>query len=109
MTTASFGRFEFDRDVIAGMPARKKKSVPQRLIQKRAPLTPMHEPLTRAEVHRLQRHMRKHGPHSLTPRQHNAIWDFLFDLPESQAWLSHMVEHTQAAQAAAKPYVKKEA
>lgn len=91
------------------MPVRKKKSVPQRLFQQRPPLTPMHEPLIRDEVHRLQRHMRKHGPRSLTPRQHDAIWDFLFDLPESQVWLSHMVEQTKAAQASLRPRAKTEA
>jgi len=91
------------------MPVRKKKLVPQRYIQQRPPLTPMHEPLTRAEVHRLQSHMRKHGPHSLTPRQHNAIWDFLFDTPESQAWLSDMVEQIQSGQAGMRPYSKTEA
>ena len=91
------------------MPVRKKKSVPQRLFQQRPPLTPMHEPLTRDEVHRLQRHMRKHGPRSLTPRQHDAIWDFLCDLPESQVWLSHMVEQTKAAQASLRPRTKTEA
>lgn len=91
------------------MPVRKKKSVPQRFIQRRAPLTPMHEPLSHDEVHRLQAHMRKHGPHSLTPRQHDAIWDFLFDLPESQIWMSEMVEQTQAAQASLRPRSKKEA
>ena len=80
------------------MTARKKKSVPQRFLSARAPLTPMHLPLTRAEVQRLQRHMRRHGPRSLTPRQHDAIWDFLFDTPESQQWLSQMVTQTQAAQ-----------
>lgn len=32
------------------MPARKKKSVPQRLIRRRPPLTIMREPLTREEV-----------------------------------------------------------
>ncbi len=35
------------------MPVRKKKSVPQRLLLQRPPLTPMHEPLTRDEVQRL--------------------------------------------------------
>lgn len=80
------------------MPARKKKSVPQRFIRRRTPLTTMCAPLTRAEVDRLQRHMRKHGPNSLTMRQHNAIWDFLFDTPESHAWLGEMVQQTQAAQ-----------
>lgn len=91
------------------MPVRKKKSVPQRLIQQRPPLTPMHEPLTRAEVQRLQAHMRKHGPRSLTPRQHDAVWDFLFDLPESHAWLSDMATQTQAAQASLRPRAKAEA
>ena len=91
------------------MPARKKKSVPQRLIQQRPSLTPMRTPLSLEEVHRLQAHMRKHGPHSLTPRQHDAIWDFLFDLPESQVWLSDMVHQTQAAQAGLRPRTKTEA
>lgn len=91
------------------MPVRKKKSVPQRLIQQRPPLTPMRTPLALAEVHRLQAHMRKHGPHSLTPRQHAAIWDFLFDLPESQVWLSDMVQQTRAAQAGLRPRTKTEA
>ena len=85
------------------MPVRKKKSVPQRLLQQRPPLTPMHEPLTPDEVQRLQRHMRKHGPRSLTPRQHDAIWDFLFDLPESQAWLGQMTDQIQAGQLALRP------
>ena len=91
------------------MPARKKKSVPQRWMHQRPPLTPMAPTLTVAEVQRLQAHMRKHGPHSLTPRQHDAIWDFLFDLPESQAWMADMVEHTHAAQAGLRPRHKKEA
>lgn len=82
------------------MPARKKKLVPQRYIQQRPPLTPTHLPLSREEVRRLQAHMRKHGPRSLTMRQHNAIWDFLFDTPESQAWLGDMVQQTKAAQQA---------
>ena len=81
------------------MPARKRKTVPQRRITERPRLTPMTEPLTRDEVHRLQRHMRRHGPRGLTPRQHDAIWDFLFETPESQQWLSHMVAQTKAAQA----------
>lgn len=91
------------------MPARKKKSIPQRRMQQRAPLTPMRTPLTLTEVQRLQTHLRKHGPHSLTPRQHAAIWDFLFDLPESQAWLSDMVQQTKAGQAGLRPRIKKEA
>ncbi|WP_284337843.1 hypothetical protein [Comamonas sp. NoAH] len=91
------------------MPVRKKKSVPQRLIQQRPPLTPMHEPLNRAEVQRLQAHMRKHGPRSLTPRQHDAVWDFLFDVPESQAWLADMATQTQAAQAGLRPRAKTQA
>lgn len=91
------------------MPVRKKKSVPQRLIQRRPPLTPMPAALSLPEVHRLQAHMHKHGPHSLTPRQHAAIWDFLFDRPESQAWLSDMVQQTKAGQAGLRPRVKKEA
>ena len=88
------------------MPARKKKLVPQRYIRQRPPLTPMHLPLTREEVHRLHRHMHKHGPASLTMRQHNAIWDFLFEMPESQMWLSDMVAHTKAAQAGLRPSSK---
>lgn len=91
------------------MPVRKKKSVPQRLIQARPRLTPMATPLTRAEVQRLQAHMRKHGAHSLTPRQHDAIWDFLFNLPESQAWMANMVHQTHAAQAGLRPRIKNEA
>ena len=86
------------------MPARKKKSVPQRFIRRRAPLTTMCEPLTRTEVDRLQRHMRKHGPASLTMRQHNAIWDFLFETPESQAWLSDMVGQIKSGQMATQPW-----
>ncbi len=91
------------------MPVRKQKSVPQRRLQSRPPLTPMHLPLTRAEVQRLQGHMRRHGPHSLTPRQHDAIWDFLFAIPESQAWMADMVAQTRAAQAGLRPRSKKEA
>jgi hypothetical protein len=53
--------------------------------------------------------MRRHGPHSLTPRQHDAIWDFLFALPESQAWMADMVAQTRAAQAGLRPRSKKEA
>ena len=70
------------------MPARKKKSVPQRLIRRRPPLTIMREPLT---------------PASLTMRQHNAIWDFLFDTPESQAWLSDMAEQIRSGQRGMQP------
>ena len=44
--------------------------------------------------------MRRHGPLSLTPSQHDAIWDFLFDLPESHAWLSQMTAQIQAGQSA---------
>lgn len=86
------------------MPARKKKSVPQRFICHRPPLTVMSEPLTRAEVDRLQAHMRKHGPAGLTMRQHNAIWDFLFETPESQAWLSDMVSQIKSGQQAIQPW-----
>ena len=86
------------------MPARKKKLVPQRYIRQRPPLTPMREPLTRDEVHRLQAHMRKHGAAGLTMRQHNAIWDFLFDTPESQAWLTDMVDQIKSGQMASKPW-----
>lgn len=85
------------------MPAHKKKSVPQRLIRRRPPLTIMREPLTREEVNRLHAHMRKHGPASLTMRQHNAIWDFLFDTPESQAWLSDMAEQIRSGQRGMQP------
>lgn len=86
------------------MPARKKKSVPQRFIRRRPPLTPMREPLTREEVRRLHAHMRKHGPTSLTMRQHNAIWDFLFEMPESQSWISDMVAQIQSGQQAMQPW-----
>lgn len=86
------------------MPVRKKKSVPQRWICSRPVLTPMQEPLTRAEVDRLHAHMRKHGPASLTMRQHNAIWDFLFDTPESQTWVSDMVAQIQSGQQAVQPW-----
>lgn len=88
------------------MPARKKKSIPQRRMQQRAPLTPMRTPLTLTEVQRLQTHLRKHGPHSLTPRQHAAVWDFLFERPAGQRWLSEMVQHTRAAQAGQRPSAK---
>lgn len=47
--------------------------------------------------------MRKHGPASLTMRQHNAIWDFLFDTPESQAWLSDMAEQIRSGQRGMQP------
>ena len=86
------------------MPSRKKKSVPQRFICARTPLTPMRGPLTRAEVDRLQAHMRKHGPAGLTMRQHNAIWDFLFETPESQEWISDMVEQIKSGQMATQPW-----
>ena len=89
--------------------SRPSKNTPQRRYRPRPPLTVMQQPLTREEVRRLQSHMRRHGPRSLTPHQHDAIWDFLFDLPESQVWLSHMVEQTQAAQASLRPRAKKEA
>ena len=64
----------------------------------------MQEPLTRAEVDRLQAHMRKHGPAGLTMRQHNAIWDFLFETPESQAWISDMVGQIKSGQMATQPW-----
>lgn len=88
---------------------RPRKNIPQRRYRPRPPLTVMQLPLTAAELQRLQAHMRRHGALALTPRQHDAIWDFLFDLPESQVWLSHMVEQTQAAQASLRPRAKKEA
>ena len=82
------------------MPARKKKSVPQRWLRTPAPRTPMQLPLTPDEVLRLQRHMHRHGPRSLSLRQHNALWDFLFDQPESQHWLPRMAEQIAAGQQA---------
>lgn len=58
----------------------------------------MTTPLTRDEVQRLQSHMRKHGPHSLTPTPARChLGTFLFNLPESHAWLSDMVHQTHAA------------
>ena len=86
------------------MPARLKKKIPQRLICPRPVLTPMQEPLNREEVQRLQAHMRKHGPASLTMRQHNAIWDFLFETPESQSWISDMVAQIKSGQQAKQPW-----
>lgn len=86
--------------------SRPNKNIPQRRYRPRPPLTVMQQPLTRAEVQRLQSHMRRHGPRSLTPGQHNAIWDFLFDLPESHAWLGHMTSQIQAGQQALRPATK---
>lgn len=63
----------------------------------------MRTPLDRAEVQRLQAHMRKHGARSLTMRQHNAIWDFLFDLPESHAWMDDMAAQIHSGQQALRP------
>lgn len=83
--------------------SRPSKNIPQRRHRARPPLTVMQQPLTRAEVQRLQSHMRRHGPLSLTPSQHDAIWDFLFDLPESHAWLSQMTAQIQAGQSATRP------
>lgn len=85
--------------------SRPNKNIPQRRYRPRAPLTVMQLPLNREEMHRLQAHMRRHGALSLTPRQHNAIWDFLFETPESQAWLSHMTEQIRAGQIATRPRV----
>ena len=89
--------------------SRPRKNIPQRRFRPRPPLTVMQQPLTREEVDRLQAHMRRHGACSLTPRQHDAIWDFLFNLPESHAWLSDMVHQTHAAQAGLRPRTKIEA
>ena len=83
--------------------SRPRKNIPQRRYRPRPPLTVMQQPLTREEVHRLQSHMRRHGACSLTPAQHDAIWDFLFDLPESQAWLGQMTDQIQAGQLALRP------
>lgn len=83
--------------------SRPRKNIPQRRYRARPRLTVMQLPLTRGEVDRLQAHMRRHGGRSLTPRQHDAIWDFLFDLPESHAWLSHMVDQIKAKQEAQQP------
>ena len=47
--------------------------------------------------------MRRHGALGLTPRQHDAIWDFLFERPESQTWLSQMTAQIQAGQIATRP------
>ena len=85
--------------------SRPNKNIPQRRYRPRPPLTVMQLPLTREEMHRLQAHMRRHGALSLTPRQPNAIWDFLFETPESQAWLSHMTEQIRAGQIATRPHV----
>lgn len=41
-----------------------------------------------AEAQRLMAIGRAQGPDALTPEQHNAIWDCLLELPESQAWLA---------------------
>lgn len=83
--------------------SRPRKNIPQRRYRPRPPLTVMQQPLTRQEVDRLHTHMRRHGACSLTPRQHDAIWDFLFDLPESQAWLGQMTDQIQAGQLALRP------
>ena len=82
---------------------RPRKNIPQRRYRPRPPLTVMQLPLTAAELQRLQAHMRRHGALSLTPRQHDAIWDFLFERPESQAWLSQMTAQIQAGQIATRP------
>jgi len=85
--------------------SRPRKNRPQRRYRPRPPLTVMQLPLTHPEVLRLQAHMRRHGALSLTTRQHNAIWDFLFERPESQAWLSQMTAQIQAGQIATRPSV----
>ena len=86
--------------------SRPRKNIPQRRYRQRPPLTVMQLPLTHPEVLRLQAHMRRHGALGLTPRQHDAIWDFLFDLPESHAWLGHMTSQIQAGQQALRPRTK---
>lgn len=86
--------------------SRPCKNIPQRRYRPRPPLTVMQQPLSHTEVKRLQAHMRRHGALSLTPRQHSAIWDFLFEQPESQLWLSDMVGQNQAAQQALRPAPK---
>lgn len=86
--------------------SRSRKNIPQRQYRPRPPLTVMQLPLSRQEVRRLHAHMRRHGPLSLTPRQHDAIWDFLFDLPESDAWLSQMTNQIRAGQQALRPAPK---
>ncbi|GEQ73554.1 hypothetical protein CTTA_0559 [Comamonas testosteroni] len=83
--------------------SRPRKNIPQRRYRQRPPLTVMQLPLTHPEVLRLQSHMRRHGALGLTPRQHDAIWDFLFERPESQAWLSQMTAQIQAGQIATRP------
>ena len=83
--------------------SRPRKIIPQRRYRQRPPLTVMQLPLTHPEVLRLQSHMRRHGALGLTPRQHDAIWDFLFERPESQAWLSQMTAQIQAGQIATRP------
>ena len=60
----------------------------------------MQLPLTDSEVQRLQRHMRRHGPRSLSLRQHNALCDFLFEQPESHTWLPQMAQQMAAGQQA---------
>lgn len=85
--------------------SRPNKKIPQRRYRPRPPLTVMQLPLNREEMHRLQAHMRRHGTLSLTPRQHNAIWDFLFETPESHAWLNHMTKQIRAGQIATRPRV----
>ncbi|MGE8439966.1 MAG: hypothetical protein ACN6OS_00120 [Comamonas testosteroni] len=85
---------------------RPRKNIPQRRYRARPPLTVMQLPLTAPELQRLQAHMRRHGALSLTPRQHDAIWDFLFERPESQTWLSQMTDQIQAGQQALRPATK---
>ncbi|WP_417283219.1 hypothetical protein [Comamonas sp.] len=80
-----------------------RKNIPQRRYRQRPPLTVMQQPLSHGEVQRLQAHMRRHGPRSLTPAQHDAIWDFLFEQPESHAWISQMVDQIHAGQKALRP------
>ena len=84
--------------------SRLRNNIPQRRFRPRPPLTVMQQPLTRQEVDRLHAHMRRHGACSLTPRQHDAIWDFLFDLPESKAWIANMTAQIEAGQAAMRPH-----
>lgn len=83
--------------------SRPNKNIPQRRYRPRPPLTVMRLPLTPEETKRLQAHMRRHGACSLTPRQHDAIWDFLFELPESKLWLNQMAGQIKAGQQALRP------
>lgn len=80
-----------------------RKNIPQRRYRPRPPLTVMQQPLSPGEVQRLQAHMRRHGPRSLTPAQHDAVWDFLFELPDSHSWIGQMAGQIHAGQNALHP------